>query len=198
MKKNNLFYVLLGVTIWSVCTLFACSKASERSEHRESVQRKQSDPVTVSSISTIPLVFKDVDGSFKSVSYAQLQNLYNNSGILPTRNNDLTSADLIEGIDDNGNEIIGIRTTWHSAEGTYYSIASIIHVAVDANGGSINVLSDNASTMGTSTCSCEGACSNGCEVSASGGSFCSCTPCFPSGNCMKKHTVITVTPRGLY
>lgn len=154
---------------------------------------------TETTVTPKELYYKNESSTYNTINYTQLHNLYYNTGVFDTTGNVLVDAAIVNGFDDDNYPVVALKTLWVSYDSTYYSISSRIHLYADPSLGiTLNVLADDGTSTTTSTCVCKGKCNYGCEVMFPGSATsCSCTSCFPSGDCDKTHTVITVTTPNL-
>lgn len=188
MKRNLLVYVCLAFLVLSVSSFYACNKNSDD----RSCAPDNTVFTTVANMNTITLAYIDESGAQVNIDYDQLQTFYRNIGILDTPNNTITDATIISGIDADGNEIMGVKTKWTTADGVYhYNIASEVYKRIGTDGVVYYVLGTSEGSTTTWNCSCKGNCNSGCNITGDNPRFCDCSACFPSGNCEKKHERIT-------
>lgn len=177
------------------CVLIACSKNNKGTDQSNTKieSRSSASFQRAASLGSTPMVYRDENGEFIPFSFDELQHFYINSQMLSTQNNRLLSSTLINFVDENGNKIPGIRTKWESTTAEKFTTITSRITLTNINGEPTYVLGDSKTMGMTYTCTCEGSCSNGCDASTNGSSYCSCSACFPSGTCIKKNSIIYTT-----
>lgn len=190
MKITKHLWIPVVTLFFAAITVFvACNKNATKEQSK--VKAQNATLQRSITLGSIPLYYKDEKGTLISLTFDNLQSVYGRYAILPVGSNTLLSSERVDGVDDDGNAIIGVKTKWqHYDEEKYTSITSRMFKSTDGDGNDIYIIGDSETMGSTSTCSCTGFCTSGCDASM-GPSFCACTPCFPgSAACEKKHTIV--------